>query len=111
MELADWLMQVLNKNHKEHKGKALLCASNTKEQDTHKFLDWKKTAALFFLWMSFLSFLIILKKMTVLFLEKNGPIFVFKENVSPWHEHIYEDMDTCHPRSVNASAAKMDTAK
>ena len=34
-----------------------------------------------------------------------------REHVSPWHEHIYENVELCHPRSVSAVAGGMDAAK
>ena len=34
-----------------------------------------------------------------------------REHVSPWHEHIYENMDSYRPRSVIAAADGMDAAK
>ena len=34
-----------------------------------------------------------------------------REHVSPWHEHIYEDMDTCHSQSMSTAAGRMDVAK
>ena len=34
-----------------------------------------------------------------------------REHVSPWHEHIYENVELCHPRSVSAVAGGMGAAK
>ena len=34
-----------------------------------------------------------------------------REHVSPWHEHIYEDVDPSHPRRVSVAAGGMDAAK